>query len=153
MNNGANFCQVNSIKDLNQSIPWITIINHAWNGAAPSFSIIEINKNKFKIELILKFQKKEFCVVWIIQINRKIVEAEAWIIKYFSADSLGIILLLLINNGIKESILNSKPNHTPSQLDEEIEIKELKKIIVKNKIFKLLKINKFTNVVYYIMVF
>lgn len=88
-----------------------------------------------------------------IQINKKIVEAEAWIIKYFSADSLAKIVLLLINKGIKESILNSNPNQTPSQLDEEIAIKELKKIIVKNKIFKLLKINKLIFVIYYIMVF
>jgi hypothetical protein len=50
-------------------------------------------------------------------------------------------------------MLNSNPNHTPNQFEEEIERIDLKKIIIKNNTFKLLKINKLEIVFYYIMVF
>lgn len=71
-----------------------------------------------------------------------IAEAEAWIIKYFIADSVNIKFLLLIIKGTNEIKLISNPNHAENQVVEEIEINE--PIIVKDKktIFKLLKINK-----------
>ena len=49
INNGANFCQVNKIKDFIHDNPWITKINQAWNGAAPSLidnAIIMMNIEK-----------------------------------------------------------------------------------------------------------
>lgn len=79
------------------------------------------------------------------QKDRKEQEAIAWIKKYFKADSFDKIFLLLIIRGIKDNILSSKPIQAPSQFDDETEISELMIIIKKNKIFKLLKINKVYN--------
>lgn len=70
------------------------------------------------------------------------MEAAAWIIKYFNADSLEIIFLYSRIKGINESILNSRPIQIPSQLEDEIEINVLMMVINKNKMFRLLKINK-----------
>lgn len=37
---GANFCQVNRIKELNHVNPSIILGNQKWKGAAPNFNII-----------------------------------------------------------------------------------------------------------------
>lgn len=54
--------------------------------------------------------------------NRRIVEAIACVIKYFSDDSAEYIFLFLENMGIIESKLISKPSHIPIQEYDEIAI-------------------------------
>lgn len=80
---GAIFCQVNKIKQFIQLRPSTTSGNQKWNGAIPifvikaEFIIIEVSLNKK-----IMFSKEETMILKI-----KIIEAKAWIIKYFNADS------------------------------------------------------------------
>lgn len=71
-----------------------------------------------------------------------IAEDEAWMIKYFMADSVDKESLLLIIKGTNEIKLISKPNQAENHVAEETEIIEPNKVIEKKMIFKLLKINK-----------
>lgn len=71
---GAIFCQVNKIKQFNQSNPSITSGNQEWNGAAPSF----VKSAEFKI-IINKF-------------------LESW-----GGDSLKFIIIIILNNTILEA--------------------------------------------------
>jgi len=153
MNNGASFCHVINKKHIRQDIPSIVIINHDWNGAAPSLS------NKERINKMMKgwsdeiFLYKEVIIIFIREKVKKEQDPIAWIKKYFNIDSLEIIFLLFFIKGIKEIMLISRPIHVPSQLFEEIDIRELNNIMIKNKIFRLLKINKDLLIWNYIMVY
>lgn len=72
----------------------------------------------------------------------KIIDATAWIKKYFNEASLVKMFLLEFNIGIKESIFNSNPTQIPSQFVAEMEISVPKISVVINKMFKLVLINK-----------
>lgn len=110
---GAIFCQVNKSKQFNHLRPSITSGNQKWNGAAPIFirrAEFRIIKGKHKDSVLL------FILVLVIIIiieNKIIVEAIAWVTKYFRDASVRYIFLFLENNGIIESKLISNPSHIP----------------------------------------
>lgn len=60
--------------------------------------------------------------IYIIEINKKIKEANAWVKKYLIADSLENKFLLSIMRGINDNKLISNPIHILSQDEEEITI-------------------------------
>lgn len=78
-------------------------------------------------------------------------EAIAWIKKYFKAVSLDEEFFSSTRRGIKEIILSSRAIHALNQVQEEIARIDLEKVKIKNKVFKLFKINKGTlvNVLHY----
>lgn len=128
---GATFCHVKINKQFGHLNPSITSGNQKWNGAIPIFVRREefiINTNvdsKFIfliIEVLVIINKAE---------NKKIVEATDCVMKYLTDDSEDKTLLLFIR-GIIDNILISKPSHIPNQEYDEIEIRVLKKSIIKN---------------------
>lgn len=117
---GAIFCHVSIIKVFNQVKPSIISGNQKWNGAAPIF-----NKSA---EFNIKFIENFISILYIKLIesliieNNNIVDAKAWIMKYFNLASAANILLDLFIKGIIESKLISNPIHILIQLYEEIVI-------------------------------
>lgn len=109
---GAIFCHVIKIILLIQLKPSITIGNQKWKGAIPIFII----KEEAKIMLILELKfnnifhsiKKENKIIE----NNKILEAIAWVRKYFNEASEENKLFNFIVKGIKDNKLISKPIHT-----------------------------------------
>jgi hypothetical protein len=63
-------------------------------------------------------------IIYKIETNKKIKDANVCIRKYLIADSLDKIFLLSIIRGINDNKLISKPIHIPSQEDEEMAIKD-----------------------------
>lgn len=114
---GAIFCQVINIKALIQFNPSITSGNQKWKGAAPIF----VNKEELKISVKISWLYINFIDIIIIE-NNKIVDAKAWVIKYFIAASDSNEFFVLLINGIKDKRLISNPIHIPIQEYEEIEI-------------------------------
>lgn len=103
-----------------QESPIITSGNQKWNGAAPILIRREVfkisEKYNINLKLYIKFNDK------LIILNNKIVEARAWVIKYFIVASEVIILSVFLIRGIIESRLISNPIHIPNQEYDEIAI-------------------------------
>lgn len=117
---GAIFCHVNIIKQLNHCNPSIISGNQKWNGAAPIF----VNKAVSKI-ILAKFLIKiiSFIInIIVIIANKKIVEARAWVTKYFIADSFDITFFFEAISGIIDRRLISRPIHIPSHEVDEMAI-------------------------------
>lgn len=130
---GAIFCQVNKIRQLVQSSPSITSGNQEWKGAAPSL----VKRAEFRI-IIIKFLES-----WgadslkfknIIIANNTTLEARAWVIKYFKADSEGYELFELVIKGIIDKRLISNPIHILNHEYDEIVIRVPIIKVKKNKI-------------------
>lgn len=118
---GVIFCHVNKIKQFNQFNPLITSGNQKWNGAIPIF----VSKAELKIiiiELSIDLKILKFLAIKINE-NNRIVEANAWIRKYFNELSLDVRLFFSWIKGMKANKLISKPSHIPIQELAEIEIK------------------------------
>lgn len=130
---GAIFCQVNITNLIIQFKPSIISGNQKWNGAAPilvkSAEFIKIIKISLKFWGINSNNK----LIIIIE-NNKIIDAKAWVIKYFNAASEESIFLLLEIRGIIASRFISRPIHILNQLNAEIEIKvpSIRKFMNKN---------------------
>lgn len=112
---GAIFCHVNIIKQFIQFSPSSTSGNQAWKGAAPIFMKILVY-----ILIIITFLGtleicSSFVIIKIVE-NKKINEAITWVIKYFSAASAGNLLFVLVNSGMIDIRLISRPNHKLSQV-------------------------------------
>lgn len=131
---GANFCQVIRIKEFSHDKPSITLGNHKWKGALPNFNIIleVIIIDSYSIFIILKL--KLYLIMNIIDLNKKIIDANTWVKKYLIADSEDKIFLLSIIRGINDNKLISNPIQIPNQEDEERVIIE-PTIIIQIKIF------------------
>lgn len=134
---GVIFCQDIKIKQFNQDIPSIIFGNQKWKGADPIFIIIE--------ELI-KIERKKLISKFFIKIsfkiieNKKLMEAMAWVRKYFKDASEFNKLLELEIRGINLNRLISNPIQHPIQELDEIEIKVLKiKINKKNILLEFIK--------------
>lgn len=113
--------------------PSITIGNQKWKGAIPIFIIKEDKKIIFIIEL--NFSKDfKFIIVNKIIKKSKILEANAWVKKYFNEASEEYKLFDFIIKGINDNKLISKPIQTLNQEVEEILIKEPKINIIVNNI-------------------
>jgi hypothetical protein len=131
---GAIFCHVINNKALFQFNPSKTFGNQKWNGAIPLFTINENANNIVIIKFLFlvhskKHEKK------IIK-NNKILDAIAWIRKYFKHASEENKLSNFIERGIKDNKLISKPIHTLNHEDEQIEIRVPKTNVKKNKSLK-----------------
>lgn len=138
---GAIFCQVTIIKQFIQSKPSITSGNHEWKGAIPNFmNRAEWNINKNTLEKFTIKKSKLFSMMIIEKIN--IVEAKAWIMKYFKTDSLELLEFILVNRGINDNKLISIPNHIINQEYDDKVIKEPKIIEIKNNNLWNLEIKK-----------
>ena len=81
---GRNFCKVKIKKSSLHSNSLAILINHAWKGALPSFSIKAIEKIKIKILNLLKLIPSK--------LKSNILEEIAWTIKYLIAESFKILL-------------------------------------------------------------
>lgn len=140
---GAIFCQVIKIILLIQFNPSITIGNQKWKGAIPVFII----KDDARIILIFEFIfiidfhsiKKENKIIE----NRSILEAIAWVKKYFKEASEENKLFNFIVKGIKDKRLISKPIQTLNHEEEETLIIVPKNRVDKNNIlYEFFKIKK-----------
>lgn len=100
------------MKQFIQDNPSIVGGYQKWNGAIPSFIIIDRAINIWGSILILS----------IISARRKIVEAAAWIIKYLVRLSKEIGLVLSFIRGIKDKRLISSPIHIAIQDGDAITI-------------------------------
>lgn len=113
--------------------PSITIGNQKWNGAIPIFiinveeSIILIKISNFIITFKVKTENK------IIK-NNKILEAKAWVKKYFNEASDVKILFVFIIKGMKDNKLISKPIQILNQEVDVILIIDPKNKVIKNNI-------------------
>jgi len=78
---GVIFCQVNKIKQFNQFNPSITSGNQKWKGDIPIFvSNAELNIIIIVFSILFKIIK--FFDIKI-KVNSKMIEAKAWVRKYF----------------------------------------------------------------------
>lgn len=68
-----------------------------------------------------------------IDLNKKIAEANAWVRKYFNAASVDNRLFVSIIKGIKDNKLISKPTQAPIHELAEIEIKVPLIKVIRNK--------------------
>lgn len=126
---GAIFCHVKIIKQFIQFNPSITSGNQKWNGAAP----ILVKRAELNIIIMQLFNNQrglKFIDIKTIA-NIKIVDAKAWVMKYFIDASEENILFLLFIRGIIDNRLISKPIHIPIQVLEDIAISV--PIIIDNK--------------------
>lgn len=115
---GAIFCHVIKIKLLIHDKPSITLGSQKWNGATPLFIIKIEARHIFKIIFFFvnKFNSEN---IKIMIINKSVLEAIAWVKKYFNEASEENKLLDFIERGIKDNKLISKPIQTLNQ-DEEL---------------------------------
>ena len=136
---GVIFCHVIKIKLFNQVKPSTILGNQKWKGADPIFinneELIIIDKKLFKLKflIIISFNKI---------INKKLIDAIAWVRKYFKEASVIIKLFELEIRGMKLNKLISNPIQQPNQVLEEIEIKVLKNKIKKKNILLELNVKK-----------
>jgi len=100
----------------------MTLGNQKWKGAAPALSNKEIIK---KILAEFKDIRKNDADMIIID------EPNAWIKKYFKADSEEYWLFLEEIKGINDKRLSSSPTQAPNQEEEEID-----KVVPINKVNK-----------------
>ena len=140
---GAIFCHVIKIILLIQLKPSITIGNQKWKGAIPVFIIKEDAKIilifELKFNIIFHSIKKENKIIE----NNRILDARAWVRKYFSDASEENKLFNFIVKGIKDNKLISKPIQTLNQDDELILIIVPKNNVDKNSIlYEFFKIKK-----------
>lgn len=140
---GAIFCQVIKIILLIQFNPSITTGNQKWNGAIPVFIIKEDAKIIliFDWKLLIDFHsiKKENKMIE----NNNVLEANAWVRKYFKEASEENRLFNFIVKGIKDNKLISNPIHTLNQEEELILIIVPKNRVNKNNIlYEFFKIKK-----------
>lgn len=136
---GVIFCQVIKIKLLNQDKPSTILGNQKWKGADPIFINIE---ELIKIEIILFISKLLNIIILKIIQNKKLVEAIAWVKKYFNEASEDIILLEEEIKGINLNRFTSKPIQAPNQELAEMEIIVLKiNINMKNILLEFMKKN------------
>lgn len=114
--------------------PSITIGNQKWKGAIPVFIINDDAKIilifEFKFKKVFHSIKKENKIIE----NNKILEAIAWVKKYFNEASEENKLFNFIVKGIKDNKLISNPIQILNQEDEQILIIVPKKSVDKNNI-------------------
>lgn len=140
---GVIFCQVIKIKLLNQDKPSTTLGNQKWKGADPIFINIE---ELIKIEIKLFISKLLNIIILKIIQNKKLMEAIAWVKKYFKAASEAIILLEEVINGINLNKFISNPIQAPNQELAEIAIIVLKiNMNIKNILLEFKKKNILKN--------
>ena len=114
---GLIFWVVISKKKLSHDNPSTRLGTHIWRGAAPIFNInAKNNNNELKEEI-------NICVT----LDKIIIDAIAWIIKYFIATSLWYFLYFLKIRGININTLISKQIQIISQELEEM-IKKMENI-------------------------
>ncbi len=125
--------------------PSITIGYQKWKGAIPIFIINEeakimlIFELKFVIIIIFHSIKKENKIIE----NNKILDAIAWVRKYFNEASEENKLFNFIVKGIKDNKLISSPIHTLNQEEDLILIKVPINNVDKNNIlYEFFKIKK-----------
>lgn len=126
---GAIFCHVSRISPDIREIPWVTSGTHRWNGARPIFMDNAIVNIRDEIELyeLVKVHWPVFMKLMIDPIIR-IIDAVAWIKKYFDAASVDRGLALLMRIGIIASMLISSPTQINSQwvLNNVIRVPEIR---------------------------
>ena len=121
---GANFCHVDKINADSQEIDIITDGYHMWHGTIPVLRVKAINKiNVIYWFGILKFDHRD------ILLTRSNEEPNAWVKKYFTAASVSWKFFVLIISGINLNILISIAIHKKIQLELEIAIIDLRKIV------------------------
>lgn len=112
MDRGPIFCQVSNIRPEEVLIPWVTSGTQKWNGAAPSFMMMEMVMRMLVVESMLC--NSVHWLVWrklFMIANIRIMEAVAWERKYFVAASVDRGLWFLIKMGMIASIFISSPIH------------------------------------------
>lgn len=121
---GAIFCHVKIMILICHINPSITLGSQKWKGAAPIFSskLDEINKVNLPVKSVFAFKN----ILKTIKENNNVLDAKAWIKKYFKEDSEENKFFFIIIKGIKERRLISNPIHSLSQEVDEIAIKEPK---------------------------
>jgi len=91
---GKTFCHEDKIKKSCQSNSGDRLINHKWNGGTPNFhNKLNVHKYKKKNECSLNMFKKRILL-------KKMIEANAWVKKYFILRAFGLKNdALNLNNG------------------------------------------------------
>lgn len=105
-----------------QFSPSITLGNQKWKGGTPLFIIKADARIIFMIFFLFSIRKSHSIKENKIILNNKILDAKAWVKKYFKDASEENKLLLFIERGIKDNKLISKPIHTLNQEEELIVI-------------------------------
>lgn len=114
---GANFCHVIKIKLFIHEIPSITLGNQKWKGAIPLLIIKVVEKVQIII-VSIKLKKILFMINNKIIQNNKLLDAKAWIKKYFNEASVDNIFSLFIIKGINDNKLISNPIQILNQFIE-----------------------------------
>lgn len=132
--NGANFCQVKTIKIYFQDNPSNTWGTHKWKGAAPSL----ISKEILKIRLIWEEinENLESAIIAKIADLTKTAEARVWIKKYFKVDSATRGDLECKNKAKRETILISNLIQAINQEEADAARIDLETNIIINIIFQ-----------------
>ena len=105
---GASFCHLKRRKRLSQDIEAAILGTQWWKGARP---ILSLNLAMIRKVSWVKKGKNERTR----SEKRRSAELNAWTIKYFTADSVDEGEGRIINSGMKEIRLNSRPVHIPTQ--------------------------------------
>lgn len=135
---GAIFCHVSIIRELVHESPSIISGNQKWKGAAPIFvSREESIIIDWIVEILLVFIEFRSDNTVSIEI-RRIVDAIAWVMKYFIAASDLCLFFCLLISGMIDSRFISRPIHIPNQLFDVIVNSVPNTIVVMNRILKIL---------------
>ncbi|MCQ7618886.1 hypothetical protein NP202_24015, partial [Salmonella enterica] len=103
---------MSKIKPEEVLIPWVTSGTQKWNGAVPSFIIIEMVMRVVVIESVLWSRVHWLvCRKLFIIASMRIMEAVAWERKYFVAASIDRGLWFWISIGMNANIFISRPIH------------------------------------------
>lgn len=127
---GASFCHVISNIQFFHLIPSITPGNQKWTGAAPAFiskaTVIIINDTVF---VCIDFVSVSMAAM------TNVADADAWMMKYFIADSECRWFSVLNNSGINDNKLISIPIHALNHDDDEILMRVPITRVTVNRIF------------------
>ena len=109
---GANFCHVIITKPILQVTPAITLGNHWWVGALPTFTISPIN-------IALPAKDGKMLKFAMIGAAKNIVDPVIWAIKYLAAASADWPPFVITIIGINERRLISKPTQARIQFADD----------------------------------
>ena len=110
---------------------FIVMGNHQWHGVSPSF-VVRLMRNRVVIRLFVRLIS--WRNMWVELDIIRIIEAAAWIRKYFVVASVSWFWEDMVIIGMKDRRFSSSPIHIKSQFldDKEMEVPKMS-VAVKRK--------------------